>query len=79
MSNGTNVKLEKLEENEMAITTIMKEIKKIHPQEVVLVKIGQFYHVYGKDSYIISYLFNYKIQLIEENICMCGFPRKEYF
>ena len=60
----------------MAITTIIKEVKKIHPKEIALVKIGQFYHAYGRDSYIISYLFGYKLQIIEDNICMCGFPEK---
>ena len=38
----------------MAIITIIKMIKKIHPDSVVLVKVGKFYNVYGRDSYIIS-------------------------
>lgn len=36
----------------MAITTIIKEVKKIHQKELVIIKIGNFYHCYGKDAYI---------------------------
>lgn len=36
----------------MAITTIIREVKNIHKQELVIVKIGNFYHCYGKDAYI---------------------------
>ena len=57
----------------MAIITIVKNVKLIHPDSVVLVKVGKFYNVYGKDSYIISYLFGYKLKEIE-NVSMCGFP-----
>ena len=38
-----------------------------------MVKVGNFYRVYGKDAYIIAYLFKYKIS--EENdIMVSGFP-----
>lgn len=57
----------------MAIITIVKTIKSIHPDSVVLVKVGKFYNVYGRDSYIISYLFGYKLKEIE-NVSTCGFP-----
>lgn len=60
----------------MAIITMIKTIKQIHPKDVVLVKIGDFYHAYGKDSYILSYLMGYKLKLIEENCTTCGFPQK---
>ena len=53
----------------MSVVTMIKEIKEVHPEEIVLVKIGNFFHVYGKDSYILSYLLGYKIRRIEENIC----------
>lgn len=55
---------------------MIKEIKEVHPEEIVLVKIGNFFHVYGKDSYILSYLLGYKIRRIEGNICTTGFPDK---
>ena len=41
----------------MAVLTIIKTIKSIHPESIVLVKIGKFYNVYGRDSYIMYYLF----------------------
>ena len=35
----------------MAITTIIKEVKNIHKQELIIVKIGNFYHVLNR-SYL---------------------------
>lgn len=58
----------------MAILTIIKAIKQVHEKDVVLVKIGSFYHIYGKDSYIISYLFGYKLKKTEGYLYTCGFP-----
>ena len=46
----------------MAVMTIMKKVKEIHPEEIALVKVGNFYQVFGKYSFIISYLFVYKMQ-----------------
>ena len=60
----------------MSVITIIKEVKKIHKEEVLLVKIGDFYHCFGRDSYIISYLFNYKLRKTKENYYTCGFPEK---
>lgn len=57
----------------MAIITIVKTIKSIHPDSVILVKVGKFYNIYGKDSYIMSYLFGYKLKEIE-GVYTCGFP-----
>lgn len=59
----------------MGIINIVKNIKTIHNNDIAIIKIGQFYHVYGKDSYIISYLFDYKLNEIE-SIKTCGFPEK---
>ena len=53
--------------------SIVKNIKQIHPEQVVLIKIGKFYYSYGKDAYIFSYIFNYKLKTIEENIKVCAF------
>ena len=36
----------------MSVITMIKAIKKIHTEDVVLVKIGKFFHTYGKDAYI---------------------------
>ena len=52
-----------------------KNIKDVHPDFIVCFKVGSFYHVYGKDSYIISYLFNYNIKEVKDNIYTVGFPK----
>ena len=57
----------------MAIINMITAIKKVHVSDVVFVKIGTFFHVYGKDAYIISFLSDYKIKKVE-NIPSCGFP-----
>ena len=57
----------------MGTVNMVRTIKRVYQSCVVLVKIGNFYHVYGKDAYIFSYLFNYKI-LEKEDIPSCGFP-----
>lgn len=38
----------------MGIVNMVQTIKKVHEHEIVLVKVGQFYSVYGKDAYIKS-------------------------
>lgn len=57
----------------MGIINMIQTMKLVHKLDIVLVKIGNFYQVYGKDAYIISYLFGYKLKKIE-NTRMCGFP-----
>lgn len=57
----------------MGIKNMIQTMKLVHKLDIVLVKIGNFYQVYGKDAYIISYLFGYKLKKIE-NTRMCGFP-----
>ena len=37
----------------MSLANMVRTIKQIHPEDVVLIKIGVFYHAYGKDAYII--------------------------
>lgn len=58
----------------MSIINIVKNIKQVHPEYIILIKIGKFYYSYSKDAYIISYIFNYKLKTIEENIKVCAFP-----
>ena len=53
---------------------MIKTIKDIHPDWVCIFKIGTFYHAYNKDSYILSYLFNYKIKELGKNHVESGFP-----
>ena len=49
-------------------------MKQIENEAILCFKSGSFYHCYGKDSYIISYLFGYKINTVNGNIPTCGFP-----
>ena len=57
----------------MGIINVVKTIKQIHKNDITIVKNGKFYHIYGKDSYIVSYLFGYKLKDVE-GISVCGFP-----
>lgn len=47
---------------------MIKTIKEIHSKDICLFKIGTFYHAYGRDAYILSYIFGYKIKDLEKNI-----------
>ena len=58
----------------MSIINIVKNIKQVHTEHIILIKIGKFYYSYSKDVYIISYIFGYKLKNIEENIKVCAFP-----
>ncbi len=51
----------------MGIINIVKNVKEIHKEFVVLVRVGNFYNCYGRDSYIISYLLGYKINILDNN------------
>lgn len=51
---------------------MIQAIKELHPEEMILIKKGAFYDVYGKDAIVLSYLFGYKI--IEKEMENCGFP-----
>ena len=61
----------------MGIIRIVKTAKEVHKNDIILIKIGKFYQVYGKDAYIISYIFDYKLKKVEE-VYMCGFPQDSY-
>lgn len=61
----------------MNIMNMVKNIKEIHPKSLLLFKVGAFCEVYGKNSYIISYLFNYQVrQNGKNNILKVGFSKK---
>ena len=57
----------------MKYETTIKVIKEIHPNDIIFLNVGQFYHCYGKDAVIISYLFDYSIKKLDNNYD-CGFP-----
>ena len=60
----------------MGVKNIIQAVKMVHTEYIVLVKEGSFYHIYGKDAYIISYLFGYKIKKIE-NVLNCSYLAME--
>lgn len=63
----------------MGIVNVIENIKQIHPKDITLVGIGKFYYCYGKDAYILSYIFKYKIIKIKDyNIYSCSFPKQSY-
>ena len=53
---------------------MVRNMKQVHPTNVLLIKVGKFYHAYGKDAYIISFLFDYQLKKVEGNTNTTGFP-----
>ena len=53
---------------------MINEIKEIHSKDVCLFKVGSFYHAYGRDACVMSYLFDYKVKELGDNHKECGFP-----
>ena len=45
---------------------MIKTIKEVHQLSVCMYRIGSFYHTQGKDAYIMSYMFGYKIKEISQ-------------
>lgn len=62
----------------MGIINIVKNVKEVHKEYVVLVRVGNFYNCYGRDSYISSYLLGYKINILDNNIYNSSFPKSAY-
>lgn len=63
----------------MGIINIIQNIKQIHKEDIIFVHIGKFYYSYGKDAYIISYLFQYKLMQIDEiHTYSCAFPEQAF-
>lgn len=58
----------------MSVINMVKNIKDLFSNYVLLIKIGNFYEVYNNDANIISYLFNYKIKTLSNNNITCWFP-----
>ena len=58
----------------LSTTNMIRNAKEIHPDKLLLVRIGKFYHAYGKDAYILSFLFNYQLKKVEQNVNTAGFP-----
>ncbi len=58
----------------MGLVEESKRIKEVHPNYILLFKSGEFYKAFGKDAYILSNLFGYKIKTVKDNVATCGFP-----
>ena len=52
----------------MKVTQTIQVMKQINPDKVLLLKVGEFFYQYGKDAYILAYLFGYKIKTIYNDI-----------
>lgn len=61
----------------MSVINIVKNAKEEFKEYVIMIKIGKFYNCYGRDAYIISYLFDYKIRIIDD-VYICAFPESAY-
>lgn len=59
----------------MKFDNVIKTMKEVQVETVIFIQIGAFYHVYGKDSYILSYLFGYQIKTLENSYNTCGVPK----
>lgn len=59
----------------MKMDNVIKTMKEINPETLIFIQIGAFYHVYGKDAYILSYLFGYQIKTLENSYNTCGVPK----
>ena len=59
----------------MSVVNMAKDIKKVHPEDVVMYKVGNFVQSFGKDAYILSYVFDYKLRSTNDNISTCGYPK----
>lgn len=58
----------------MSIIRDVKNAKTKYANTVILVKNGNFYRCYDKDSYVVSYLMNYQTKQATSSTYMCGFP-----
>lgn len=63
----------------MGVINIVANIKQIHSEDIVLISIGKFYYAYGKDAYILSYMFQYKlIEINGTKVLSCAFPKQSF-
>ena len=51
----------------MSVINMVENIKKVHPSVIIFYEIGTFYYTYGKDAYIISYMFDYKLRKVNNS------------
>ncbi len=59
-----------------SINKVIENIRKLYPEYILAYRIGNFYQCFGRDAYIMSYIFGYKIKYIKKDIPSVGFPKK---
>lgn len=59
----------------MPIMNMVRTIKELFPNYILLVKVGVFYNAYMDDATIVNHIFNYKIKTIS-GMDMVGFPKE---
>ena len=59
----------------MKLENTIKMFKEIHPESLILIKIGTFFQAFGKDSYVLSYILGYQLKPVSQNYSSCGFPK----
>ncbi|MBR1884152.1 MAG: hypothetical protein IJ809_04350 [Clostridia bacterium] len=57
----------------MSVVDMAKRIKDVHKSHVAIFKLGSFCKVFGKDAYVISSIFKYKVQMVDKNVAMSKF------
>lgn len=60
----------------MSIIRMVENIKEIHPKTILLFKVGAFCESYGKDSYLLSYFFDYESKEVKNGVYKVGFSKK---
>lgn len=60
----------------MSIIRMVENIKEIHPKTILLFKVGAFCESYGKDSYLLSYFFDYENKEVKNGVYKVGFSKK---
>lgn len=61
----------------MKVVDVYREYKMKYPKFVILIRVGNFYEIYGEDAYIMNNLFNYKVKKFDGYV-RAGFPIAAY-
>ena len=61
----------------MSVVDMAKRIKDVHKSHVAIFKLGSFCKVFGKDAYVISSIFKYKVQMVDKNVAMSKFELRK--